>query len=132
MIDFYLSFLFFGIVKAFNHDILFSGGEGMKNILKKCSILLVFICSIVLFGMTNVHAEETFTITIDPNGGIEGENFKSTISLVAGANQAVSGLDEDFLKAPEGKGFAGIEMIDKNGEVVGIADSVLLWGDSEH
>ena len=132
MIDFYLSFLFFGIAKAFKHDILFSGGEGMKNILKKCSILLVFICSIVLFGMTNVHAEETFTITIDPNGGIEGKNFQSTIVLVDGANQAVSGLDEDFLKAPEGKGFAGIEMIDKNGEVVGIADSVLLWGDSEH
>ena len=128
MIDFYLSFLFFGIAKAFKHDILFSGGEGMKNILKKCSILLVFICSIVLFGMTNVHAEGTYTMHIDANGGIEGKDFKDTIVLEEDENYPVSGMNEDFLKAPDGKAFSTIEIINADGEVESYADSVLLWG----
>ena len=95
----------------------------MKNI----KYLLVFVLFMIIFGVTNVYAEE-YTITIDANGGIEGSEFKSTIVLGEEENYAVSGYNEDFLKAPEGKGFAAIELIDKNGEVVGLADSVLLWG----
>lgn len=95
--------------------------------------ILSFVFVMMLFGLTSVYAEVAestqYTITIDANGGIEGKDFKSTIVLGEEENYAVSGYNEDFLKAPEGKGFAAIELIDKNGEVIGLADSVLLWGD---
>ena len=100
----------------------------MNKLFKKCSVLLVFIVGIMLFGMTNVHAEGTYTMHIDANGGIEGKDFKDTIVLEEDKNYPVSGMNEDFLKAPEGKAFSTIEIINADGEIEGYADSVLLWG----
>ena len=100
----------------------------MNKLFKKCSVLLVFIVGIMLFGMTNVHAEGTYTMHIDANGGIEGKDFKDTIVLEEDDNYPVSGMNEDFLKAPEGKAFSTIEIINADGEVESYADSVLLWG----
>ena len=110
----------------------------MNRILKISKYLLSIVLCLMLFSITNVYAEssETIettqaTITIDANGGVPGDSFSSSIVLTEEETYAVSGLNEDFLKAPEGKKFAGIEMIDQNGEVRGIADSVLLYGYSD-
>ena len=107
----------------------------MEKIMKISKTLFIMILCFSLFGLTNVYAEEVtpisdreYTITIDPNGGIPGPEFKDKIVLLEDENYPVGGANENFLKAPEGKGFAGIEIINKDGEVEGIADGVLLWG----
>lgn len=110
----------------------------MKKIIHECFLTLLFVFAIMTLNATNVYAETTettetsetpqYTITIDPNGGIEGSEFKSTIVLSEEETYAVNGSNEDFLKAPEGKKFSGIEIINKDGEVEGIATAVLLWG----
>ncbi len=105
----------------------------MKKVLKCGKNVLVLVLFLMLFGISNVFAEELqYSIKIDPNGGIKGSEYQDVIVLGAEETFPVSGDNENFLKAPEGKGFAGIEMIDKNGEVIGNATGVLLWGDEEH
>ena len=103
----------------------------MEKYLKRGMLVLVALF-LMLFGITKVFAEGTYTITVDPNGGIPGEEYQETIVLEEEETYPVNGDNEDFLKAPEGKGFSGIEMFDKNGELIGIATGVLLWGDEEH
>ena len=98
--------------------------------MKKGKNLLVLVLCLMLLGIAKVNALAS-TITVDSNGGIEGPEFESTIVLEEEENKSVNGYNEDFVKAPEGKGFAGIEMIDKNGENLGRADAILLWGDGE-
>ena len=107
----------------------------MKDIVKFGKYIFVLVLCLSLFGVTKVYAEETestdevkYTMTIDPNGGIPGPEFQDTIVLSEGENYPVGGSNEEFLKAPEGKGFSGIEIIDKDGNLVTIADGVLLWG----
>ena len=100
----------------------------MNSLFKKFSVLFIFIIGIMLFGLTNVNAKDSYTMYVDANGGIEGENFKSTIVLAEEETFAVNAYNADFLSAPEGKAFSTIEMINKDGEIEGYADSVLLWG----
>lgn len=103
----------------------------MKRNIKRVKLVLL-VLFLMLVGFTKVFAEGTYTITIDPNGGIPGEEYQETITLEEEETYPVNGDNEAFLKAPEGKGFSGIEMFDKDGELVGTATGVLLWGDVDH
>ena len=106
----------------------------MKNLkrlfLLSFAFVMMFACVPVFASELNENGEIVFSVTIDPNGGIPGKDYKSKIEVLADENIAVSGHNEDFLKAPEGKGFAGIEIILSDGTVeTMMADSVLVWGD---
>ena len=69
----------------------------MEKYLKRGMLVLVALF-LMLFGITKVFAEGTYTITVDPNGGIPGEEYQETIVLEAEETYPVNGDNEDFLK----------------------------------
>ena len=58
----------------------------------------------------NDSSEESVTITYDLNGGEPGEYFKETVTTTKDEELTLSAPPEEFIKAPEGYTFNGIEV----------------------
>lgn len=81
---------------------------------------------------------ETVTITYDANGGIKGSDFCETQSVTSGTDITWTAPTDDFLKAPEGKQYKGVEIDgvfypkDSTYTVTKDVTVKLIWEDKEN
>ena len=80
----------------------------MKHMkIRRLLTVLLTLCTLLSILPTAAFADNTeiITITYDVNGGIKGPHFDETVTVDKGNEWTVIAPSEDFVKAPEGKGF---------------------------